>query len=245
MTGLRPLLLALAATLAQPVAATALSISDTVTGNRADIRPFTVNVDPVTGNQVPPVPNPNYLNYGAFYVRFSNDLGATTSVVGDGVNEDTSWVFDFTDDPGYAAFAAASDPLSAARVVLDLWNPGDSAFVTDVFGVRGFNNLDIGQLTGTALGNGVYRYELDLLALQRADFWSTLTGTGTLGPDGILTAGPGMLGGQYYDDATVLSATLTLTRGQAIPSPGPLALIAVGVLGVAVVVPARRVARPR
>ena len=54
---------------------------------------------------------------GDFLIVRNRVPGSTT---GDGINEETSWTFDFNDDENYRRFESSTGPLTSARLTLTL-----------------------------------------------------------------------------------------------------------------------------
>ena len=123
MLGLHRWALAAVAALGMSQAAEAamVSVDASVIGNPADItQTFSQNVNPdtgqiVDGDGVPlPLSEMPFLTYGQFVVNGGNDLGSTTTTVGDGFNDEIWWVFDFSEDPDAAALEASRRPSMVA-----------------------------------------------------------------------------------------------------------------------------------
>src|SRR4030095_2392666 len=60
-------------------------------------------------------------------------------IVGDGLDEKTGWVFDFTTDPGFSTFLTTT-PLLAARLILAL-TPKRSDHSSDVVLIEGLPSI--------------------------------------------------------------------------------------------------------
>ena len=92
------------------------------------------------GNVTPPTAlSPASVINGDFTITEDDDE-PTGSIVGDGKNESTFWLFDFTKDPGYATFDT-STPLASALLTLTL-TPEDALVSTD--------SVHLGGLPGIA-----------------------------------------------------------------------------------------------
>jgi hypothetical protein len=172
------------------------------------------------------VPVTNALQNGAFLIA-ANPAAGPGSATGDGVDETTSWSFDFTTHPDYAAFMATGG-LVEARLRLTLntqFFSGGVGPITDV--VR----------PALPIGGGVFP------AWTLPSFINGVAGTFSSGTTSeSLVANVGMSGadlfnwlstnnGQfpmvYADDAIVTAADLTLVS-LPVPEPGAASLLAAG-----------------
>jgi hypothetical protein len=206
--------LAAALWLATPAQATTL-ISAAVTA--ASAQPATVPVDQSLAN-------------GPFLIG-ANPAAGAGHVTGDGVDETTTWAFNFTSHPQYAAFIADGG-LAEARLTLTLNTAffiGGVGPITDIaFPSDGTNSVFPGwALPGFINGTpGVYSsgsITTSLVAqvgMNQAELFSWLSSHGGLFP---------MI---YADDAIVTEATLTLVSAP-VPEPAPWALLGTGLLAVA------------
>ena len=218
-----------------------ISVSAGVAGDLVDIVPFTQAVDPATGRIVDalgdPVPLSSlpHLAYGDFLVSGGNDLGATFTTVGDGINDETWWVFDFTADANLAAFAASGEPLTSALLTLTVVPREGTPPRDERAFVPGLNGAYDVPLPGAQDDPDTVQVQLvrpELVALGQAhpaaSILAQLDGSGSTGPGNALVHGAGQLPFKFFDDAQVLSASLVLTRGTAVPAPATLALCALG-----------------
>jgi hypothetical protein len=209
--GMNALLGAAALGLSSP----AQAIVMTATSTSASSQPATV---PVTQT----------LQNGDFLIGANLSAGVG-HVTGDGIDEPTTWAFDFSADPQYAAFIA-SGGVAEARLTLEL---------NTLFFVNG-----VGPITDIAFPSdgavGVFP------GWQIPSFINGTFGTFTSGSiTTSLVAQVGMSGSElfgwleshgglfpmiYADDAIVTGAALTLVSAP-VPEPAPAALLLAG-LGV-------------
>ena len=216
--------------------AQAVMIASTVNGDVNNISPVMVTVDPVTGQRTGGGPEPTTM-HGDIVMSFANDLNSTTSIVGDGENDRSNWIWDFNGDPNFLMFNNSTDPLSSARVRLDLkptmqFYEGDGFFLA---GQIGSVSLGSGPLPSVLPDSVIVEFDL-MDMFPGDDILNRYFGSKMFGPDDQLSSGPGQLPAQYFDDAIIRSATITLTRALAVPEPAALMLIG----GALFVWPARR-----
>ena len=245
MLGLHRWALAAVAALGMSQAAEAamVSVDASVIGNPADItQTFSQNVNPdtgqiVDGDGVPlPLSEMPFLTYGQFVVNGGNDLGSTTTTVGDGFNDEIWWVFDFSEDPDAAAFEASSDPLTSAVLTLMLLPQREPSFTDRTF-VPGLNGGYPVPVTGPI--DEPFEVTLQLVQPDQVasgnahpadDILDKYFGSGSFGPQNFLSFEDRQLPFKYIDDGFVLSATLELTRSSIddVPAPATLALAGLG-----------------
>lgn len=201
-----------AAALLATASAHAVVISATATAGSA--LPATVDVTQTLQN-------------GDFLIH-ANPAAGPGHVTGDGIDEATSWAFDFTGDPGYAAFIA-SGGLVGARLSLtmsvlqfpggvgpgtDLVRPSDAS--GDIFPAWILPTFLTGT-TGT-YSSGSITESLVTVGMDPAALFGWLSNHNGLFP---------ML---YADDAVLSQATLTLVSAP-VPEPATGVLLLAGLLG--------------
>lgn len=151
-------------------------------------------------------------------------IGDDGSTVGDGVDEHTFWLHDFTGDPALSFFAPGTALLSAT---LDLTLTPAASPVADraaIFGLREFRSplfdaIPIGE-TRTV--------RIDLRSIYSdAQILAALHGNTPLLDARIPPAGAGQLTLGYANDAIVSFARIEIA---AAPEPDTAALVAVGLL---------------
>ena len=152
--------------------------------------------------------------------------------LGNGIDETTSWLFDFTNHENFDAFLNSTAPIEQAELTLRLV-PTDPRVTTDQVGIPtpdanrgdtrplaafGVTNEDlipddggIGSITLDLLANDVYTSEEILAALSSdedaASYWTKI--------DGEHQAIENIFGGisfLYLDDAGIVDATLVLGK---------------------------------
>ncbi|MGD1808775.1 PEP-CTERM sorting domain-containing protein [Dapis sp. BLCC M126] len=180
---------------------------------------FTLS-DSVSGNVSPPtVLAPSTVTNGDFLIT----LGGRGSVVGDGADDITSWIFDFTDSP---LDIPSPSNLESALFTLTI-TPRSGGIISDQFQIIGLDLITSPDIRTTPLG------ETNTVILELLDFYSS---------DQILGVFTGDINGQipfeYRDDAIVSFASLDLTFKQvpgssSVPEPtSTLSLLILGTLGV-------------
>lgn len=183
-------------------------------GNVLTVGPAAIDA---SGN---PVQNGSFLIY--------RDPDAADLPVGNGIDDRVSAVFDFRSDSLYGSFVAALTSgahLSAARLQLVL-TVADPLYLNDQFSLE--NGIYLGepevgeQLSANpTLDNGISKLvTIDLLKYYTGE---QLYNFLSLGGSDFFNDGRIVL--RYGDDAIVSGAALTLT---AVPEPGSLALVGVG-----------------
>lgn len=193
------------------VQASTLQISATARANWA--QPVTV-----PGNE-------NLIN-GDYTIYANPDWPNNFYLTGDGIDETTRWSFDFTTDPGYAAFLANGTVTEATYTITlntkyffdGVGPPGAITYPsTGGDGLFPLWNLS-GQMTGVG---GEW---------SRATFTTQLVGTlGMNGSElfGWLSTHEGLFPMVFADDAVVVESTLTLVAAP-IPEPNPAAMLTAG-----------------
>ncbi|WP_293152674.1 hypothetical protein [Okeania sp. SIO2C9] len=181
---------------------------------------FTLS-DSVSGSVSPPtVLAPDTVTNGDFFIT----LGGRGSVVGDGADDITSWIFDFTDSP----FDIPSPSNLESAIFTLTITPRSNGIISDLFKIAGLDFKTSPDIRRTPLG------ETNTVILELLDFYSS---------DQILGVFTGDISGQipfeYRDDAVVSFASLDLTFKQvpgssSIPeSTSTLSLLILGTLGAA------------
>lgn len=188
--------------------ASALSVTDTATGALIPNRTI----------------YPGFVQNGDFTITGG---GPGAPIVGDGIDEYTTWVFDFTADPGFGAFSASAMPLTSALLKLTL-TPRSGLITTDFIRIEGLSNITDPIQSLSVLPLGVTTtVEIELL-----DHYSSADILNIFSPGGILP--------MYYHDDAILSYAELILQTQTVPEPASLILVGVGLLGIAVLIRKKR-----
>lgn len=176
----------------------------------------------VVGQSLPnQVPGKEPLINGGFLIN-PNPLAPAT---GDGIDETTIWDFNVATSPDWDAFDLSDLPLVSAVLTLTLTQHFPHGPVTDVT-----RPLDLAP--SITLPSFLEEGETDSIQINLLDTYTPLQLLG------VLDARNGVIPMIYSNDAVVSFAKIELTR--AIPAPGSLALVALGIF-----LSAFRVRRPR
>jgi hypothetical protein len=199
------------------ILASGLAVAGTISGS-------------VTGSGSPVTDNfPNVVVNGGFTIA-----ATAPSVVGDGIDDETTWTIDFNGHPNFGSFNTAI-PLTLATLNLTLHpvstGTGQQGITDDRVGIPP-GNLYINTPAITGLPVGVTSpVSLDLL--------SFFTSAEILA---VFTANNGTIPMVYGDDAIVSFAEVTLSN-EVVPEPSTWLLLSAG-MGVIVAVGRRRRAGP-
>lgn len=172
------------------------------------------------------VPATQDLVNGAFTILANPSAGAG-HVTGDGVDETTTWAFDFSSHPNYAAFMATGG-VAEARLTLQLntafFVNGEAPW-TDI--VRPALMSGAGVFPGWVIAPFLSGAPGTYVAGQTTA--SLVAQVGMSGADlfNWLSTNNGLFPMLYGDDAIVTGATLHLVSTP-VPEPAPLALLAAG-----------------
>ena len=151
--------------------------------------------------------HPDTVTNGDFTILGNN----THKLVGNGVDEDTVWDFDFTGDTNFGAFPT-NVPLASAMFSLTL-NPKNALITTDAVKIEGLSGIT-DPIQGLSV-NTPSTVEFDLLDYySSADILGAFTG--------------GQISMRYTDDAILSGASLELTPT---PEPGTIVLLLTGLVG--------------
>jgi len=149
------------------------------------------------GSLTPPTATfPSSVTNGDFVIAGN----AIATFVGDGVDETTSWKFNFAGDPNFPSFSTAL-PLISALLTLTL-TPKNPLITTDFVRIEGLPNIITPAIQGLPVGV-TSTINLQLLGL------SGYTSNDILG---VFAANAGQVPMIYGDDSIVSSAKLELTQ---------------------------------
>lgn len=184
---------------------------------------WAVAITAVATGSTSPTPGPigGTLWNGDFFIQ--DGSGTTNTGTGDGVDENTSWLFDFRTDPGFGNFSTTA-PLATAFLTLQL-SSRDVLDYTDFFRIGGLSPFG-GCGTCDPFDSALFDLPAgatQIMQIQLLDYYNS----GEL--LGVLNNGFGMVPAQYGDDAIVSYASLHLAT---VPEPWVLVLFAVGLLGI-------------
>jgi hypothetical protein len=188
--------------------------------------------------QPTPAPGSEDLVNGDYTILSNPDWPNNFYLTGDGIDETTVWSFDFTSDPGYAAFVAHGTVTEATYSITLMTKyffdgvgpPGAITYPSDgVSGVFPLWNLS-NSMTGVP---GEW---------SRATFTTQLVGgLGMSGTQlfGWLAGHGGQFPMVFADDAVVVESTLTLMAAP-VSEPATAASLAAGLAGLALLLARRR-----
>lgn len=197
-----------------PTPAIALTITDSVSGSAAP-------------TQVPFPPAPGQVVNGDFLIEPNPGCtGPATNcgMTGDGINDQTTWTFDFRSDPDYSDFMSQGT-LTSASLSLTL-TVREAQINTDVLRIRGLSNITA-QIQQLTIGQTA-TITFDLLDFYTSnEIFDNLDSTLIAGS---LPKNAGELLMLYQDDAVVSNAALSLSNN-AVPIPAAVWLFGSGLLG--------------
>ena len=167
---------------------------------------------------------PGVVTNGDFEIfRIGND----GSLIGDGIDEHTFWIHDFSADPDLAAFESATELL---RATLRLTLTPPVSPVSDRAAIFGLAEFQATQIDTLQVGV-TQTIEIDLLEIYGASLiLSQLFGSSPSFDPRIPASGPGQLTVGYANDAIVSFAELTLVT---VPEPGTALLVLLGLVRMA------------
>ncbi|NEO14623.1 MULTISPECIES: PEP-CTERM sorting domain-containing protein [unclassified Moorena] len=145
---------------------------------------------------------------------FTIERTGGNTTLGNGIDEDTSWSFDFSD------LGTSINELSQAKLILDL-TPNNSLITTDVFGIIGLDTIIIDLIRNLAVRT---KQSVSLNLLEFYDSGEIVN---------VFNANSGKIPVFYGDDAIVSRAELSLSTGERVPEPAStLGILALGALGI-------------
>jgi hypothetical protein len=161
--------------------------------------------DTAKGSTTPPTATfPATVTNGDFLIQANSPANAQQQIIGNGIDETTTWTFDLRTDPDLAglgrlpgAFPTVG-PLTSAVLTLTL-TPKNVLITTDTVRIEGLSAITAEQAQTLPI-NVTNTIQIDLLKFFSAD--DIL---------GILTANAGQIRMLYQDDAIVSFARLELT----------------------------------
>jgi hypothetical protein len=153
-------------------------------------------VGSLTPNRLRDAPLEATITNGDFVIRRSE--GGANTTLGDGIDEQTSWTLDFSEDPDFAAFSTA-DSLASARLTLTL-TPKSSLISFDIVKIDELSGINLAQFQDLPLDTA------STIQLELLDFYTSEQILEILNQ-----GGQGQIPMFYSDDAIVSFARLDLT----------------------------------
>ncbi|MBD2314776.1 PEP-CTERM sorting domain-containing protein [Desertifilum sp. FACHB-1129] len=173
-------------------------------------------ISEVFGSPTPRNINGQSLQNGDFLIT---PIQPHVTWLGDGIDEVTSWSFDFTDHPNYGTFTP-STKLASALLTLTL-TPKSGLLITDTMGITGLKSINVPNIPGLPA-----LHQKGTITLNLFDYGFTSQEI-----MGVLTANNGIIPWGYQDDSILSYAKLEL---EAVPEPASVfGLLTVGAFGVA------------
>ena len=191
-----------------------LSMSDTVVTDKGpsrkelSCRPLSTAIALASTSTPALARYPNDVRNGDFIISPNPALSASPgALTGDGVDEVTTWTFNFSHRPKSAIGFPNSSPLQSALLTLTL-TPRHALISTDVVRIRGLSPIDTPIIQGLTV-NVTSTVEIELLDFYAsADILAVLVPPFVFVPEVVNHFHIPML---YQDDAIVTYAQLELT----------------------------------
>ena len=143
---------------------------------------------------------------------FTIERNGDNTTLGNGIDEDTNWSFDFSD------LATSINDLSQAELILDL-TPNNALITTDIFGIIGLDTIIIDLIRNLPVRT---KQSVSLNLLEFYDSGEIVN---------VFNANSGEIPVFYGDDAIVSRAELSLSTGEKVPEPAStLGILALGAL---------------
>ncbi len=159
------------------------------------------------------------------FTYFKGRYGGNDTV-GEGVDDEIHWVFDFSGQPGLGAITNGA-ALTAATLRLKL-TPTDFWIITDTVWIDGLPEISSPLIQSLTVGAAAD------ITVNLLDYYTSAQ------IQKALKAGNGKLNMLFQDDATLTYAALTLTNPTAVPEPATLGVAAAALAATALVLRKRR-----
>jgi len=171
-----------------------------------------------TGIPITPQVGPVLVN-GDFTIIDHDET--STSLLGDGINDRTNWMFDFRTDSYYLEFLSV-EKLSSACLILEL-TPMDWLIINDAIEINGLAPYFAPEIAELDVG------VTSIIQIELLDFYSSSDLIN------VFNDNFGMVTAQYADDSIVSFASLNLAScaPAQIPEPGTMLLFSTGLMSLA------------
>ncbi len=166
------------------------------------------------GGDSDPGPGPGGMINGDFQIL---SLGNPSDPAGDGLDEQTTWVLDFTDNPNFSRITAGL-PLTSAVLTLRL-TAADAGIADDLIQIDGLGPIAVAAIQGLTPG-ATATIQLELLDYYSSERILAVLDAGVFGEIPLT----------YTDDAIISFARLDMIP---VPEPTTATLLAAGLLLIA------------
>jgi DNA-binding beta-propeller fold protein YncE len=157
-----------------------------------------------SGSRTPPTAVGESVVNGDFLIVRNREPGFTT---GDGSDEETSWTFDFNEDPNYRDFESRSGPLTSALLTLTL-TPKNEGITSDVVFIETLSLINAPEIQTLPVD---VTSTITIELLDKPSY----TSTAIIGI--FFSSIEGRILMRYLDDAIISWAKLELTREDQVP----------------------------